>query len=305
MAHPPLHILAEGLAFPEGPIAMADGSVILVEIRRGAVTRCWGDGRTEVIASPGGGPNGGAVGPDGALYICNNGGFTWHERDGLVIPGQVSRDYETGRIERIDPSTGKVERLYDRCGEHRLNGPNDIVFDRTGGFWFTDLGKTRGRARDVGALHYARPDGSMIREVVSGLVSPNGVGLSPDEGTVYVADTLTARLLAFEVTAPGEIRRHSPGFPGRVVATMPGHRYFDSLAVAASGRVCVATLMTPGVTSIHPDGAFEQVETPDPYTTNICFGGADMQEAFITLSGTGRLARMRWGEPGLRLNFSR
>ena len=67
--------IANGLRFPEGPIAMPDGSVIVVEIEAGRITRCWGDNRKEVIATPGGGPNGLALGPDGMLYLCNNGGF--------------------------------------------------------------------------------------------------------------------------------------------------------------------------------------------------------------------------------------
>ena len=62
-----IEIIAEGLGFPEGPVVMADGSIILVEIQAGLISRIWGDGRREVIAEPGGGPNGLAIGPDGAL----------------------------------------------------------------------------------------------------------------------------------------------------------------------------------------------------------------------------------------------
>src|SRR5687768_12194536 len=69
-----VEIVAEGLAFPEGPVIMADGSVIVVEIAGGRVTRCW-EGRKETICEIGGGPNGAAIGPDGALYVCNNGGM--------------------------------------------------------------------------------------------------------------------------------------------------------------------------------------------------------------------------------------
>ena len=69
-------VLARGLQFPEGPVAMADGSVLVVEIRRGTLTRVDVDGKVEVVATPGGGPNGAAIGPDGACYLCNNGGFT-------------------------------------------------------------------------------------------------------------------------------------------------------------------------------------------------------------------------------------
>ncbi len=103
--------IASGLKFPEGPIAMDDGSVILVEIERGTLSRVSEDGKVEVIADLGGGPNGAAIGPDGAVYVCNNGGFEWHHRGGLTIPGDIAPDYSGGRIERVDLATGKVDTL--------------------------------------------------------------------------------------------------------------------------------------------------------------------------------------------------
>ncbi|MEZ5938922.1 MAG: SMP-30/gluconolactonase/LRE family protein [Hyphomonadaceae bacterium] len=299
-----VEIVAEGLGFPEGPIAMEDGSIVLVEIRRGTLTRCW-NGKTEVVADLGGGPNGAAIGPDGAIYVCNNGGFKWHERNGLVIAGHAPADYAGGWIERVDPATGEADRLYTHCGDIQLRGPNDIVFDRHGGFYFTDHGKSFPRSRDVGGLFYARPDGSSIVEVTPNIISANGVGLSPDEDVVYVADSLTGRLWAMDLEAPGKAKRGPMGAPGRLAGDLPGVQYCDSLAVTASGRVCVATLPTGAISSIDPaDGAIEQVMTGDPWTTNICFGGADMREAWITLSGTGKLGYTRWAEPGLRLNFN-
>jgi gluconolactonase len=298
-------ITNEGLGFPEGPIAMDDGSVILVEIKRRTLTRCW-KGRSEVIAVLGGGPNGAAIGPDGAVYVCNNGGFSYVERNGLTIPTGISSDYSGGRIERVDLSTGKIERVYDECGDFPLRGPNDLVFDKSGGMWFTDYGKEMHRQRDKSGFYYARPDGSKIVECYFGSSGYNGIGLSPDEKTVYVAETSAGRLVAFDITGPGEIRKQGGRFPGRIIATMKGDplEYFDSLAVTASGKVCVATLIAPGITSIAPDGAYTKVATPDVFTTNICFGGKDMKDAWITLSGGGTLARCRWSEPGLRLNFN-
>lgn len=301
---PEIEILAENLQFPEGPIAMPDGSVILVEIKRGTLTRVW-KGRSEVIADLGGGPNGAAFGPDGAIYVCNNGGFAWHEANGLTIPGNAADDYETGRIERVDLSTGKIERIYERIGEHRLSGPNDIVFDKSGAFWFTDLGKRRSRVKEMGGLYYAKPDGSLLKEVMYGSASGlNGVGLSPDEQVVYAAETDTARLWAFDITAPGEVAPRAPGFMARIVTGMQQHCYFDSLAVQANGDVCVATILNGGITTITPQGAITHTPFPDPIVTNICFGGADMRDAYVTLSGTGKLAKVRWPEPGLRLNFA-
>jgi gluconolactonase len=298
-----IEVLAEGLQFPEGPIAMADGSVILVEIARGALTRVW-NGKTEVIAQLGGGPNGAALGPDGAVYVCNNGGFEWHEMMGLMIPGHAARDYTTGRIERVDLATGKFERAYDSVDGKRLSGPNDIVFDAAGGFWFTDLGKGFGRTKDMGGLYWAKPDGSRIVEAAYGSVGLNGVGLSPDGAVVYAAETVTGKLWAFDVTGEGAVAPGGLGAFGRHVCTLPGHQYLDSLAVQANGDICVATILNGGVTTFTPAGGFSHVAMPDPMVTNICFGGADMRDAFITLSGTGKLVKVRWPEPGLKLHFA-
>src|SRR5882757_9902314 len=146
-AMPDFTTIATGLRFPEGPVAMPDGSVILVEIALGRITRVKMDGSKETVAEPGGGPNGLAIGPDGKLYCCNNGGFGWHEANGFLAPHGTPADYSGGRIERIDIATGAVETLY-RDGDFGcvLRGPNDIVFDAHGGFWFTDHGKTGPRA---------------------------------------------------------------------------------------------------------------------------------------------------------------
>lgn len=299
--------IAEGLRFPEGPIAMPDGSVVLVEIERQTLSRVSRDGKVDVIAELGGGPNGAAMGPDGAIYVCNNGGFVFHkEANGDMRPIRQAYEYSGGRIERVDLKTGEVKVLYTHCGDNRLCGPNDIVFDREGGFWFSDLGKSRDRDWDRSGLYYATVDGMHIEEAAFPLITANGVGLSPDEKTVYAAETHTGRLWAFDLEAPGRIRKRPWPSPhgGWLVGNTKGFRNFDSLAVDANGKICVATLMDGGITVIAPDGSsVDHVEMPDPYTTNICFGGPDLKTAFITQSLTGKLIACDWPTPGLPLNF--
>ena len=302
-----IQTLATGLRFPEGPVAMPDGSVLLVEIARGTVTRVGPDGTVSVVAQVGGGPNGMALGPDGALYVCNNGGFLWDDQPGLLRPVGTPADYQGGWIERVDLKTGAARVLYRSCGEHRLCGPNDIVFDRQGGFYFTDLGKTRRRDRDQGGVYYAHPDGSRVTEIVHPMLTPNGIGLSPDERTLYVAETEGARLWAFDIASPGVLAKQDFPSPngGRLLYNQAGYERYDSLAVDAHGNICVATLISGHITVVSPEGRLVRlVKMPDIYPTNICFGGPDLRTAYITLSGVGHLVAMDWPEAGLALNFA-
>ncbi|WP_245607018.1 SMP-30/gluconolactonase/LRE family protein [Pseudonocardia spinosispora] len=306
----PMQVVTSGLGFPEGPIAMGDGSVVLVEIQRRTLSRVLPDRTIEVIAHLGGGPNGAAIGPDGAVYVCNNGGFEWHERDGVTAPGGQPDDYIGGRIQRVTLD-GEVTDLYTEVDGRGLRGPNDIVFDTDGGFWFTDLGKRRERDSDTGALYYATPDGRSITEVVHPLTTPNGVGLSPDGSRLYVAETGPGRVWEWEVTGPGKLGPlgglpRSPGGAG-LLHGFDGFQLLDSLAVDGEGNVCVATLVTGAVSVIAPDGTLlRQVAVPDPdeYVTNICFAGAGSRTAWITSSGRGLLYSTEWHCAGLDLAFT-
>lgn len=299
-------IVADGLKFPEGPVACADGSVIVTEIAAGRLTRVLPDGRKETVAETGGGPNGLAFGPDGALYCCNNGGFEYVEMGGLLVPHGAAKNWAGGSIQRVDVVSGRVQTLYDRADNAELRGPNDIVFDDAGGFWFTDHGKNflDQRSRDITGIFYAKADGSSCREVIWPAENPNGVGLSPDGRTLFAADTYTCKLWAYDLSGPGEIAAQASlsGNGGRFLYSPPGFTYFDSLGVEASGNICVATIGQSGITVVSPTGELvEFVATDDPFTTNICWGGNDLMTAYVTLSGTGRLARRRWARPGLRL----
>jgi gluconolactonase len=304
MTQPDIEVIATGLHFPEGPVELPDGSIAVVEIGAGRIVRISGAGKQEVLAHTGGGPNGMALGPDGALYVCNNGGFSWEKEGEWLRPVGLASDYSGGLVQRVDIATGEVTTLYDQCDGRPLSGPNDIVFDDKGGFYFTDTGRVRELHRDHGAIYYGKADGSLIKKVVFPLLAPNGIGLSPDLSTLYVAEMETARLWSYAIAGPGAV--HKLPFPsqngGQLVTGLGGYQRLDSLKVAASGNICVSTLVTGCVTVVSPQGELlDQVWMPEIYPTNLAFAGREFRDAIVTLSLTGMVGKLRWPEKGLRL----
>jgi gluconolactonase len=296
--------IATGLLFPEGPIALPNGDVLVVEILGGQLTRIAPNGNKTVVAKTGGGPNGAAIGPDGKCYVCNNGGFSAVKYGDLLLPGPSLPDTPPGSIQKVDLATGVVETLYAHGKETPFWGPNDLVFDDAGGFWFTDFGRGVDRIQHIGSLYYAKADGSFIEEVVHPLHSPNGVGLSPDGKAVYVAETFTSQVTRFELEAPGKIRRLQTMNGGTVIGRGGINQFLDSMAVDAAGNICVAAPGVGGIIEFASDGSSSRHSPlPDFLTTNICFGGPDLCTACITLSSSGRLISMPWPSSGAKLNY--
>jgi gluconolactonase len=310
VTHEPLEfdVLATDLGFPEGPVILDDGSMLTVDIEGGRVVRV-ADGRVSVVATPGGGPNGLALADTQTVVVANNGGFLWTTVNGVSIPidhpthTNEPPGFTGGWIESVDLGSGAVTRLCDSYEGRPLRGPNDLVFDAVGGLWFTDHGKGRFESVDRGALYYAPPGNGSLKQVAFPLLGPNGVGLSPDGATVYVAETHTGRLWAWDLSAPGEVRpaagslavRHG----GRCVVATPFS--FDSLAVEQDGRIAIGAL-GDGIVVVTPDGVEVDVHPiPGDVTTNIAFGGPDMKTAVLTLSRSGRLVQCAWPRPGLKL----
>jgi gluconolactonase len=320
-------VVASGLLYPEGPVWRSDGSVLLVEVKGGTLTRIAPDGRRATVAVLGGSPNGAAIGPDGAVYVCNSGGFEWISAGPVWVTGNQPADYTTGSIQRVD-AAGTVTTLYTSFPSvdpvtrqpltRPLRGPDDLVFDTTGGFWFTDWGKTRPRDRDITGVYYAKADGSSVGEVLFPLNAPNGIALSPDGKRLYVAETYTRRVLYWTLSGPGQIARNPATFDGSylLTAAIPGQGILDSMAVDELGNVYVVTMLprgadptaNGGVTIVTPGGEVVQfleieVGSPVPLPSNICFGGADRRTAYVTCGGTGQLVSVRMKIPGARPAF--
>jgi gluconolactonase len=284
--------VTRGLRFPEGPIALDDGSILAVEIEGGSLARVATDGSIRRIDC-GGGPNGAAIGPDGHVYVCNDGGLAFRDVGDIREPFELAPDNPGGSIQRVDLATGGVETVYTHCGDVPMGGGNDIVFDIHGGFYFNDTGG--------GAVYYAKPDGTFIEKVGS-VEFPNGLGLSPDQDRLYASETYSGLIVHWDVVAPGTL---SDDYT--VLFSAEGSHHWDGLAIDGNGNVCAADLQHSGITAISPQGEIvTKVTVPehDPYVTNICFGGPDMRTAFITSSGRGRLYATEWFCPGLRLNFN-
>jgi gluconolactonase len=322
-------IVASGLEYPESPVACADGSVLLVEVKGGCLTRVQPDGTRVRVATTGGSPNGAAFGPGGKVYVCNSGGFVWIPVGSLWITGPQPPDYTSGSIQRVDAATGAVETLYTSFATSDpvtrqpvtlpLKGPDDLVFDAGGGFWFTDWGKSRPRDRDVTGVYYVAPDGSPVREVIYPLNAPNGIALSPDGSRVYVAETYTRRVLYWNLSGPGQLAPNPGTLDGSylLTAAMPGQGILDSMKVDAGGNVWVATMLPSGadprvnggLTIVSPQGEVLQfleiaVGSPTPLPSNLCFGGEDRRTVYVTCGGSGLLVKMRASVPGLELNFA-
>jgi gluconolactonase len=273
---------------------MGDGSVLVVEIEGGNLTRVSPDGTRTVVGQCGGGPNGAAIGPDGHAYVCNDGGLGFTTIDGIRQPFELAADNKGGSIQRVDLATGAVEAVYTHCGDAPILSGNDIVFDTEGGFYFNDT--------VAGVVYYGQPDGSSIHVAATGVQIPNGLGLSPDQTRLYASETYTGRIVFWDVTGVGTLSDSLVE-----LYSTEGRHHWDGLAIDIEGNVCAADLQESGVTIISSEGrVVGKVTVPDhdPFVTNICFGGPDMRTAFFTSSGLGRLYRTEWHCPGLKLNYN-
>ena len=288
-----LRTVTTGLRFPEGPIALDDGTILVSEIEGAAITRVSPDGTMRPIVC-GGGVNGAALGPDGAVYICNDGGLAFMTEDGIRFPFALADGNDGGYVQRVDLETESAETVFTHCDDVRIGSLNDIVFDTTGWCYIVDTTN--------GTLYYADPVGGFIRVAEQTLEFPNGMGLSPDGTRLYVSETYSGRILVWDVVAPGVLANKTELYNSN------GAHHWDGLAIDGAGNICASNLQHSGITVISSAGTMLArfvTPQPDTFVTNICFGGPDANIAYICSSGRGILYSITWPWPGLRLNFAR
>ena len=289
----PPEVLTDGLKFPEGPVWAPDGTLYVTEIQAGCITAITADGAKRTFADTGGAPNGAALGSDGYLYVTNNGG----------------RD--PGCIQRID-SGGKVEVVYDSCQGQPFQGPNDLVMDAHGGFYFTDPGMVSREGLTFGHVYYARRDGSHVTRLQYLFYLPNGIALTPDGTGLIVLESVTGRVWQIPILSPGVLAQVDAGarsgaprsWPvSALLTTVPQPAAPDGMCLDAAGSLLICA-HNGGVVSVHDAAGspLEPIQVEDPRLTNCCFGGPDLQTLYITESGLGRVVSVPWQRPGLRLN---
>jgi gluconolactonase len=260
-------IIAEGLAFPEGPVWTGD-ALLVTEIDAGRIAR-WSAARgLERIWETGGGPNGATLGPDGALYVTQNGG--WARAPGHRVPGA---------IQRIAPD-GTLSTVVESVAGLKLDAPNDLAFGPDGLLYFTD---PRGAAKQeqnsapgrLFCVDVKTGQGRLVLEV--GSVYPNGIGFARD-GTLIWSESFSRRVMRLE------------GGGARQIIELPEKHFPDGFCSDAAGRLYVASTYGHCVSVIDDGKLVERLMCGKGMPTNCCFGGSDL---YVTESRYGTLWRFR------------
>lgn len=263
--------LAEGFVFTEGPLWHPDGFWYFVDVRDSKLYRLVPGQKAEVIRDTVGG-NGTTFDMLGRLINCEG----------------------DARRLTVTAADGTVSTLIDRHDGKRLNRVNDVICRSDGTLFFTDPAlrvPVAERGAGEGAVYRIAPDGGS--HLVAWCEYPNGLALSPDERTLYVANTRwTAYIHAIEIDSAGNMVRR------RVFADMSSdvtHGVPDGMKVDAAGRVfCTGP---SGVWVFDPDGMrIGIIETPE-VTANLAFGGPDLCTMFLTTSTSVHTLRVK--TPGL------
>ncbi|MEP6999031.1 MAG: SMP-30/gluconolactonase/LRE family protein [bacterium] len=214
--------LAEGFDWTEGPVWRKNGGYLLfTDIPRNAINR-WkeGEGITTFLRPAG---YSGAT-PFGRELGSN--GLTFDAHDRLVMA-----DHGNRQIARLNDSLFTKTTLADRYDGKRFNSPNDLVFHPNGDLYFTDPpygldGRNDSKAKELpfNGVFRLKPNGELTL-LTKDLTFPNGIAISPDGRTLYVAisDAMKPLWMAYDIQADGTIAR------GRV--------FFDPAALAAQGRI--------------------------------------------------------------------
>lgn len=260
-----LEKLAGDFAFTEGPAADREGNVFFTDQPNDRILKWSVEGKLSTFMQPCGRSNGLCFDAEGNLWACAD---------------------EKNELWRIDPQ-GKVTVVVRDSRGKLLNGPNDVWVAPGGGLYFSDpfykrdYWKRGPKEQDREAVYYLAPDHKTLSRVADDLKQPNGLVGTPDGRTLYVTDIGAGKTYAYDIQADG---------------TLAGKRLFcsqgsDGMTLDRQGNVY---LTGKGVTVFDRQGKkIAQIDVPEPWTANVCFGGKDRRTLFITASKGLYALRMR------------
>ncbi len=285
---------AAQLCAPEGPTVGPDGWILNVCSFTRDAAWPWrgGDITATHVSAPGrtkrlfntsadgveGIPAALAFGPDGALYVTDEG----HRA-----------------VLRVGPD-GERSRWVDSFGDEPLNGPNDLCFHADGSCYFTDPWGSSLEAR-IGAVYGYDARAGELHRIDDGMAFPNGIALRG--GCLYVAETLRSCVWVYDVVAPGVAvdRRLFCRQPPVPDAPVSGP---DGMAFDTEGNLLVTHFGSGHVFVYDTDGSeVDRIPCGGTSPTNVCFGGPDHATLFITVDDTGEMVAVDWGVRGEMLNF--
>jgi len=268
---PEPEVVASGFDSPEGPAFDEAGSLYYVNWLTSSIVRIGKDGVPREIANTRGIPAGLAFHRDGTLYCAD---------EGVEIHGIITID-----------ASGRFTPFVATYQGRPLNGANDLVFDASGVLYFSDPWGSSAE-RPIGGFYRAFPDGR-IEQIDTGLAFPNGVAINADETAVFLAETRPNRILRYALRADGTCG------PRTLFATLTGAPGPDGMAFDAEGRLYVAQHGAGRVCVFNATGAMiEEIATPGRQPTNVAFGGANLDELYVTEVETASLYRYRIGRRG-------
>lgn len=245
--------VASGLGWPEGPTALPDGRIVLVESFRSQLTAVGPDARAARFAYVAGAPNACILGADGALYVCQNGGTCGPWRAAEMTTPSIQRVYEGREPEFIATEIAGIS----------LNGPNDLVFASDGSLIFTDPGTYNPADPDPSYIFVIEPNGK------AGLLVdfpeptfPNGVAVEGD-GSIVWGESYT-----------GHVKRRRQDGTIEDLGRLPGENPTpDGLKVGADGCLYVTDIVANGIHVLRPDGRSQGFFVCGQATTNCVFAG--------------------------------